>query len=368
MKICLFTDTFYPTVGGAEGVLHNLSLHLSHEGHSIHVLAPKAKRYHEPDSFSYHVIRYGNPSSKRFFVRKTLINLTWVYLRYGFDVLHCHAAYPQAYVGVAFKKWFNTPVVVRPHGSDIIPGGRMRKSKRIEKRLINALLRSDALIAQGEYLKNILLDIGIDNEKIHIIHNGTDLGRFTKGSTFYHPQPYILAVGSLIHRKGFDILIRAFKDIKNQEIDLLIAGQGREEFSLRDFCKTYKIENRVHFLGLVRGQDKVNLYRTAKFLVCPSRKEPFSNVIIEAMASGIPVLASDVDGNRELVKHGINGLLFSPENIGELSKQLQQMIENPHMLTKLGVEARKSVAGFDWSDVVPKYLSLYEKVLHNGKR
>ncbi len=367
MKICFFTDTFYPIVGGAETVLHNLALNLLHKGHIIYVLAPNVKKSCEPDAFPYAVMRYESPSSKRFLVRQTLVHLIWIYIRYGFDILHCHAAYPQAYVGATFKNWFKTPLVVRPHGSDIVPSGRMRNSKRIEKRLIKGLLNSDALIAQGQYIKEILIDLGISEQKIQIIHNGVNLDRFGRGNVYAHPRPYILAMGSLIYRKGFDLLIRAFREFKNQNIDLLIAGQGREESSLRNLCKTSGLDHCVHFLGIVKGQNKVNLFRTAKFLVCPSRNEPFSNVIIEALSSGIPVLASDIGGNRELIQHGQNGLLFASENVQDLSKNLHRMFENTGMLEKMRFYARKSTTAFDWPYVAERYIALYEEVLRNNQ-
>ena len=362
MKICFFTDTFYPVVGGAENVLHHLAVQMTRAGHKVCVLAPHDKNRCGPDRFPYPVMRYGHPSSKRFLVRQTLVHLIWIYWRYGFDLLHCHAAYPQAYVGATFKAWFKTPLAVRPHGSDIVPGGRMRQNRRIERRLQRALIDADALIAQGEYIRTLLLDLGNPSRKIHTIHNGTDLARFGHGEPYCHPRPFILAVGSLIHRKGFDLLIRAFKLASPPDTDLLIAGQGREEAALRALSSSSGLEDRVHFLGLVRGQKKVDLYRSARFVVCPSRNEPFSNVIIETMASGTAVLASDVGGNIELVRPGVTGLLFPSGDVGALAEKISQMINHASRTAKMGADARVSVGEFDWAVVAQRYLELYSQI------
>ncbi len=364
LRICFFTDTFFPAVGGAEMVLDHLARHLSAMGHQVHILAPRSRRRGNARDPDYPVHRYGEPSSKRFLVRQLLVPLAWTYLRHRFDVLHCHAAFPQAYVGATFKRWFQVPMVVRPHGSDIVPGGRMRKTPRAETRLKRGLSAADAVIAQGRYMKEIIEELGVvAPEAIHTIHNGTDVKRFSRSSAPYpHRCPYILAVGSLIQRKGFDILIRAFKGIASRNIDLLIAGIGREEDNLKALCQQLGLVHRVRFLGMIRGEEKARLYRSAQFLVCSSWKEPFSNVILEALASGLPVAASAVDGNLELIVDGENGRLFPAGDANRLSDILEELTSNHQLRKTLGQGAAESARRFDWPLIAAEYLALYQKV------
>ncbi len=135
MNICFYADTFFPLVGGAETVLHNLASKLTKWGETVHVLAPTVRSRESVQALPYPVHRYPKPFSKRFGTRQVLIPLVWLHLRHRFDVLHCHAGYPPGYVGTSFKKIFRIPMVVRPHGSDIVPGGRIRANARLEKRL-----------------------------------------------------------------------------------------------------------------------------------------------------------------------------------------------------------------------------------------
>jgi glycogen(starch) synthase len=361
MKICLFTDTFLPTVGGAELNLHHLALHLSKQNEVI-VLAPMAggKRWHQ--EFPYPVRRYIPPRSKRFMVRQTLLYLIWLHLRHGFDLLHCHAAYPQAYVGATFKKWFPMPVVVRPHGSDIVPNGRMRSSRRLEDRLARGLTAADAIVAQGQYLQDIALDLGVKRGQVHIIHNGVGLAQFKRAAPYPHPNPYILAVGSLIKRKGFDILLNAYCRLSDPKPDLLIAGAGPEGDCLNQLSRSLQINDKVFFLGLIKGQEKIQLYRSAVFLVCPSRKEPFANVVIEALAADLPVIASAVDGNLELVKDGQNGLLCESENQAALRQTMALLLGDTDLAGRLRANARASIKAFDWSVITEQYLNLYRQL------
>jgi len=364
MKILAYTDTFFPTVGGAEMVLHHLANTLTGEyGDRVDVLAPKRAAAMPSLEISYPIHRYAHPSSKRFLVRQTIFHLIRLHLKNRYHILHCHAAYPQAYVGATFKKLFKCPFVVRPHGSDIVPGGRMRRNKRLERRLTSALLQADAVIAQGDYLKQVVSELGVTDDKIFIINNGVDLEQFAVSSPFPHDRPYILAVGSLIRRKGFDVLLQAFRKAEIQGVDLLIAGQGREEKNLRNMVLELGLGDRVHFLGNITGQRKTDLYASALFFVCPSRKEPFANVILEAFAAGLPVVASSVDGNTELVGHREQGLLTPVEDSDRLAAAMRELVDDRELFQQIRQGLPGYISQFDWKIVAQKYRSVYSQIV-----
>jgi glycosyltransferase involved in cell wall biosynthesis len=365
MNICCFTDTFFPLVGGAEMVLHNLALQLV-ESEEVHVFAPRVRKAENKMDVPYRVHRYGKPSSKRFFVRQILVRLAWLQMRYKFDLLHCHSAYPPAYAAATFKRLTGIPMVVRPHGSDVVPGGRIRKNPGLERRLRRSLSSADAVIAQGQYLRDIILDLGVRDDRVHVIHNGVDLEIFSKSEPFPHPRSYILGLGNLIPRKGFDILLKAYAGLKEPKPDLLIAGPGPEANNLKSLVSELGVGEKVRFIGFIEGKNKVSLYRSAEFFVCPSRKEPFANVILEALASGLPVVASAVDGNKELVIHEKNGLLFEPDDVKGLGECLVSMIRDQHLLLKLKEAVPDFIARFDWKVVARQYLDLYDYVMEKS--
>lgn len=361
--ICLYTDTFLPNVGGAELVLHNLATRLSEQGRRPIVVAPQSKprRMGETEK-AYPVFRYRRPFSKRWGVRMALPRLIRLHHRFRFGVLHCHAAYPQAYVASTLKRLYGIPYVVRPHGSDILPGERIRSNPRLEQRVIRGLADADVVVAQGDFLKEVVVKLGVDERRVQVIHNGVEISESTSVGPFSHPRPYVLTLGNLSYRKGMDILIRAYARLEAPSVDLLIAGTGPELDHLRELATDLGVAQRVRFVGFVSGLEKLSLYRSAQFFVCPSRREPFANVILEALAAGLPVVATAVGGNRQLVRDGHHGLLCPPEDDEALGGAMQSLLASPERLESFRQAVPGFIAPFGWDRIADQYAALYDEV------
>jgi glycosyltransferase involved in cell wall biosynthesis len=341
-------------------VLHQLATALRLRGETVAVLAPARHHLTLHEKPAYLIYRYRRPLSKSFGVRQTLLDLAWLHWRYRFQILHCHSSYPSAYVGAAFKKLFHIPLVIRPYGGeDIHPQGRSRRLPRRARRLRVALAAADMVVAQGSFLKGVLLDYAVSPQRLCVIHNGVDLSAFATGTPFPHPRPYLVSMGTLAWHKGFDILLRAYARLQSPAPDLLLAGAGPEQPQLAALAQQLGIARRVTFLGLVSGQDKVNLLRSAVLFVCPSRREAFANVILEALAAGLPVVASDVDGNPELVHDGKHGLLFPNADDAALAQRLQRLLATPACLVRMQAAIPAFIQNFDWPLVAERYWHLY---------
>jgi len=369
MRVCFFADTFLPLVG-AEMVLHNLATRVAAEADRAVVFAPRVRGLDNRIDAPYRVVRYAKPRSKRFGVRKLLLPLAMLQLRHRFEILHCHATYPPAWVGRTFRRVFPMPMVVRPHGSDILPGERIRGNPRLEERVRRSLLDADAVIAQGDFLRDVIRDLGVDESRIHIIHNGVSLEEFASGGDFGHPRPYVLGIGNLSHRKGFDVLLRAYARLESPPADVVIAGDGSERPTLEALAGDLGIAARVRFAGALSGQRKVDAYRCARFLVVPSRSEPFANVILEGLAAGLPVIASAVGGNTQLVVDGSHGALFPSEDDGALAATLRVFLDRPEHVARLREAVPAFVAPHDWKRIASRYLELYRELIdrHAARR
>lgn len=363
MRVCAFADTFAPLVGGAQTVLHNLATQLTTNGDQISVLAPYVRGQDNRVHANYSVHRYLSPLSKRYGVRQLLIPLGWRYLRQRFDILHCHSAYPCAYVASTFKRRLGIPFVVRPYGGDVLSESRVCKNPRLKARVKATLAAADVVIAQGAFLRDVILGLGVPEERIQTINNGVDLKSFSRGEPFPHPKPYLLGMGNLVRRKGFDLLLKAFALCPTSDVDLLIAGDGIERPGLEKLAAELGIADRVRFVGHVEGQTKVDVYRSALCLICPSRSEPFSNVILESLASGLPVIASDTGGNLEQVAHGEHGLLFPSENVHALADTMNRVLNEPHLLSEMRAKVPAFIQRFDWPQVALQYREIYSRVL-----
>lgn len=366
MRICAFADTFAPLVGGAQTVLHNLATQLTVRGDQFSVLAPYVRGQDNRVDANYPVHRYLNPISKRFGVRQLLLPLGWRYLRQRFEILHCHSAYPCAYVAKTFQRACGIPFVVRPYGGDVLSESRVCRNPRLKARVQATLAAAEVVIAQGRFLRDVILNLGVPERRIQIVNNGVDLNSFSRGTPFPHLRPYLLGMGNLVKRKGFDILLQAYAQCPTSDVDLLIAGDGIERPGLEKLAAELGIRSRVRFIGHVEGQTKVDVYRSAMCLICPSRSEPFSNVILESLAAGLPVIASATGGNEEQIEHGAHGLLFPSENVAALADTMTRILNEPHLLSQLRAKVPAFIKRFDWPHVALQYREIYERVLGRG--
>ena len=288
-------------------------------------------------------------------------------------MLHCHGAYPPAYVGATLKRLLNIPMVVRPHGSDILPGEFIRAHAHLERRLTQALAAADLIIAQSQFLERELLSLGVPAAKIRLIPNGVHVAEFQPtGDEPPLPYPYILAMGSFSHRKGFDVLLRAFASVAAADpfIHLVLAGAGKELATYTALVGEENLWSRVHFVGIVEGVVKIQLYQHCRFFVCPSRREPFATVNLEALAAGQPIVATAVGGNLEVVSEGENGFLVPPDDHEALATRMLTLLKDPALRATMGQVSSALSRRYDWQVIIPAYRAVFEEALtwHRDQR
>ncbi len=161
MRLGCYTFSFLPIVGGAELLLHGLPESLTERGHEVTVWAPRVRGRDNRVATRYRLCRYAAPSSKRFGTRQTLPRLlleTWGRRPH---VLHCPGAYPAGFVVATFKRLTDTPLVIRPQGSDILPGEWIDRDPRLAERMRRALLAAKAVVAQRDSLAERLRSPGV---------------------------------------------------------------------------------------------------------------------------------------------------------------------------------------------------------------
>lgn len=365
LSICLFSDVALPSIGGAQTVLDELAGRYQLLGHRPVVLAPLPRQPWDDSQLSYPVIRHRRLISKRYAVRLLLPRLMLLQAMHRFDVIHCHAAYPQAYVVRDLSRLFNVPYVVRPHGADILPEDSICSNPRLAWRVRSALADADAVVAQGESMRQVIQRFSVSDFRIVTINNGVNTGGSSLAPLFDHPRPYALAMTSLVPHKGIDLLLRAWASSSVPSgLDLLIAGAGSERDKLEQLARELGISQRVRWLGLVAGSGKDSLLRSAQFFIATPRREPFSNAILEALAAGLPVVATAVDGNKEIVQHNINGLLCAPDSPSDIAEAINLMSTQVSVRRSLAAGAKRLVEYYNWDNVVSQYLDVYRRVIH----
>ncbi|MDD4902451.1 MAG: glycosyltransferase [Patescibacteria group bacterium] len=219
------------------------------------------------------------------------------------------------------------------------------------------------IVAASGAIKKYLIDQeGVEAGKIEVIYNGVEIEKFLNNSRAYEAtSPVVGTIGRLTRQKGFDYLLKSVANIP--EIEVLIAGEGEERESLLQGIKELGLERRVKLVGV--RKDVAGFLNSLDIFVLPSRWEGFGIVILEAGLSGLPVIASGVDGILEIISDNEDGLLFAPGNSEDLAAKLKKLLSDPAERARLGKNLQRKVADkFDIKKTVKQYEELYQKIMN----
>jgi glycosyltransferase involved in cell wall biosynthesis len=226
--------------------------------------------------------------------------------------------------------------------------------------------RVDKLIAISTEIFNELVNFGVHKENLAYIPNSVDTEYFTPSTLKTWSSPInILFVGRLTEEKGVDTLFLAMREVIAKgfnQLSLTLVGDGplRQEFE--QMVSDLGITKYVEFVG--NTNEVARYYRNSHILVIPSNWEGLPLVLLEGMACGLPIVASNLGGNREGIEDGINGLLFAPGEEKELSSKIIYLLENPETAKEMGrISREKAVAHFSLKQNIPKYVELYKSLL-----
>ena len=375
MRICLYTATALPKLGGQEAVVDALARHLLRLGHQPVVLAPKPRRPLKADDAErpYPVHRHPRFVSTRAFVSWYRLFLSSAHARHHFDLVHCHDVYPTGYLAALCKRKLGLPLVITSHGGDVRENNPRLEKGAIPFRRAAALRAADALISIGPFTDRGFRRIypqGGNN--IVTIPNGIDLepyrARVARPSNLdpaIEEGRYVLYLGRLARRKGVDVLVEAMARLRaDSAAQLVIAGSGDERAALESQTIELALGDRVRFVGPVEGSQKIYLLQNAICTVMPSRVwEAFPLVVLETYAAGRPVLGSSVPGIADLVREGETGVLVEQENPDLLAAALRGLFADRRRADRLGQSARKIAESYSWESVTRQHLELYERLL-----
>jgi glycosyltransferase involved in cell wall biosynthesis len=199
---------------------------------------------------------------------------------------------------------------------------------------------------------------------VGVVGDGFDPDEFREPRSYQHPAPYILAMGRLVHKKGFDLLIRAFAQVVAEfpQIHLLIAGDGGERAALERLIDELNLRERVILLGWADHVTSIALFWGCEFFVLSSRLEPFGIVVAEAMAAHKAVLATKSGGVVDLVQSGVNGLLVDAD-VNALACGLREMLAQPDATRALGERAHQTIQAHTWAAVTEQFIQVFERVM-----
>jgi len=397
LNVCFVTPEYFPISGGTGAYVYYLSHSLQKFGHNVHVIA-RDKQDSEKivNGIQVHYVKgLGNALTRYWrFARSASKRIEELNKQNSFDIIHSNLplvpsfAIPnnsaKAIVCAVHSTWKgeakatkrDNPKELNPNEKAMLRFNFVLRS--YEKKLMK---RSDALIAVSKYTVDELTKLyGIKKEKIHVIYNGVDVEKFK-------PRPnrvemhrefgleddikIVLFVGRLYHRKGLEILLRSIPPVLKEfsNVRFVISGKGfkKKEENLRNLAKELNIENYVTFLGYVPDEKLPLLYSASDIFVLPAIYENFPFAILEAQATGLPVISTKVGGIPELLVDNENGFVIAPGDSTELTQRLLVLLQDAKLAKEMGDCGRKLIEEkFDWRLITSQVINLYRELLETA--
>lgn len=291
------------------------------------------------------------------------------------DIIHAHWLLPNGLIGAAISRMTGVPLVTSLPGSDLLVA-RLNAGTRALARYV--LRRSSLVTANSHELRDVALSLGAPKDRFDLIVYGVDpneikadrlAGESKRRELGLSPSDYaVLAVGRMVPKKGFRYLIQALPPLLTRvpTARLILVGDGDERANLERMASAMGLRSSVEFAGTVPRNEIAAYYSAADVLAMPSVTEPEDGLnvcVLDAMACGLPVVASTVAGNPLVVEDGVNGILVPERRADLLAEALAQLHSDRRRLRALGQAGRRRVeAEFTWSHLAGRYLDHFERI------
>ena len=285
----------------------------------------------------------------------------------GIDLVHAHQALPDGAVARRVARDLDVPYMVTVHGADVYQ--HLRGGGATARHARATLADADAVMAVSSAVAALLAGV-VAPGRLTVVANGTSgLGAPVEPARDLLPgEPLVLTVGNLIPRKGTSYLVDAIRRLRagGRDVHLAIVGEGRLRGPLATQAAALGVSDRVHFLGQQSHERVLALMARAQLFALPSWDEAFGLVYTEAMAQGVPVLATRGEGPAEFIEDGVSGFLAPPRDAAALARIIARVLDEPGLAAAVGSAGRDVAAGFTWRRNAELTLRVYERALAGG--
>jgi glycogen synthase len=370
MRIAVYCP-HYEDAGGVQEVVRRLGATMAARGHDVHLLArlpgggaPLPAR--DPSTGApIGRVRFvraphrgaGARAFRRFVSRfpASAVRLVRALRPVRADVIATHCSKFHAPYVAAMRVALGVPIVVHLHNGPETADGP--ESVLLSRLLLRSARRVVAVSpAVADYARRVW---PAGAARVTDVPNGADQDEFADVAPAVRPRPYVLGVGALAARKGFDLLIDAFA-AAGVASDLVLAGDGPDRAALAARAVARGVAERVDFVGHVDRGTVASLLRGAAVVAIPSRFEGHPLICLEAMLAGAPVVVSDIPAFPAELRHGVSGLRVPAENATALASALGDLCNAPERARALGRAAREAARGFPgWDEVTTRVLAEY---------
>lgn len=366
MRIALLQMDYPPRMAGGTTIhTYQLAKALDSLGHEIHVVAashPAAPKEEVKENIHIHRVRRPYTAFSGIRTRTLLKDI---------DIVHGHGICAYGHLLIN-----NFPTVLKMHNTWLAEYERYKKvGSNLLKRMDavttmkyyirmdkSCCKRANHIICISDVIKKETKRYGVPENKMTVIHNGIDEANFNVKDNFRDDLgldgTVIGYIGRLEPHKGVEYLIKAAKKIDTK---FLLVGGGSDQSRLEGLVKKMGLQDKIKFTGYVAYDEIPKYYASVDVVVYPTMYEPLGNVILESMAAGKPIIASDVDGIPEIFEPG-TGYLIKPSTKA-IEEKLSVLVDDEKLREKMGAEGKKKAKGHSWIEVAKQTLKVCEGVL-----
>jgi len=305
------------------------------------------------------------------FVASSLYHAPRFAKEYRPDLVLAFFGIPCGPCALRIKRRLRIPYVLSLRGSDV-PRPELGHQRFLESLALPVLrrvwLKADGLVAVGEGLRQAALAVE-PGLRIEVIPNGVDVEAFAAPAERRGTGLRLLFVGRLREFKGLQFVIGAMADRvgRGKDVDLDVVGDGPYRAELERLATRYDLNEHIRFQGWLDPSQVPAHYARADALVLPSYVEGSPNVVLEAMAAGLPVIASDAPGIRELVRHEKTGLLTPVGDVEAIGRAIDRLLESPELRVSMGSAGKELAQNLSWSGIARRHLDLFARINDSGE-
>ncbi len=369
MKILMVSEWHPLSIGGVQRHVRELSKILVDNGFEVAILT-KSNNIMIRNGFNVPIYQVKSIIGNNYlFLPPNLQEVKLILKKFSPDIIHVHHAFtPTPLLTLHLADKMDIPKVLTNHTiiSNNIDSLFSSMTCNGLKVLKYFLSKADYIISVSNCAARFIEKIIGDHANNIVIPNGVDVNKFYPSKINFNNQ-IILFVGRLVYRKGVHILLKAFSIVAREfsDVKLRIVGEGYMRGILQFLVQKYDLNNRVEFLGKVSEDKLPEIYREAKIVVIPSLfRESFGIVALEAMASGKPVIASNIGGLSEIIIDNYNGILIPPGDPELLADRIIELLNDDKLIFKMGFYGRRiAVEKYSWNIIVKRILEIYNELV-----
>ncbi len=371
LSVMMIILRFRPVASGAELQAERLACKLAGLGFPMKVLTERK----DPTSLPYEVFQGVEIFRSDFpiaycFHRDAVPTLRYLTKKlHTFDIIHNHQMLGHAMVSTLVARWLGKKNVIKLACAGTFGDLEVFSQFPYAKWGLQVLRLADAYVAVSREIEAELVHYGFDPERIHLIPNGVDLQEFSRTRPFpFNPRRRFILLGRRTPQKGIDSALKAVKILADKgladSLELNLYGWDYSEWDYRQMARDLEVDRYVRFLPFEKNI--LEVYQEAYCLLLPSEGEGLSNVLLEAMALEMPVIASQVSGTVEVVDHQKDGLLVPPGSPEALARAMEVVLTKPELAFDWGRQARLKVQEYySLEAVAQQYAQLYEFVMNH---